>query len=130
MLNSFRIDCGSFLCFYVSFFSFFFLSFLSFFFFKEFMCFLFKNFYVLIQVLLYFFKGVIYVLLKSLSHHHGMVFKKSFFSVMVVYASLALMGEGEQGCTGLYCIYFCTCLRSKMCLWQGRVDMFFHHWAP
>jgi hypothetical protein len=37
--------------------------------FKEFLCFLFEDFFLFTCVLLYFFKGVIYVLLKVLHHH-------------------------------------------------------------
>jgi hypothetical protein len=36
---------------------------------RDFLCFLFKDFY-LFTCVLYFFKGVIYVLLKLLHHHH------------------------------------------------------------
>jgi hypothetical protein len=41
---------------------------------KGFMCFIFKGFYCFTCLLLYFFKGIIYVLLKILYHHHEMWF--------------------------------------------------------
>jgi hypothetical protein len=37
---------------------------------RDFLCFLFKGVYLFTCVLLYFFKGFIYVLLRVLHHHH------------------------------------------------------------
>jgi hypothetical protein len=68
------------------------------------MCFLFKGF-------LYFFKGVIYVLLKILYQHHEIGFKSEFcFSSVLCYPSHALVrvlrsDDGMKSCF-LFCYVF------------------------
>jgi hypothetical protein len=59
---------------------------------KGFLCFLFKGFYLFICVLLYFFKGVIYVLPKVFYQHHECDFKsKTSFSGVLGYPGLAFV---------------------------------------